>query len=69
MLDKDGNEIEEINYGLKNINIYGDRKYRHTYEFDEKGNWIKKTTFTETTENGATSFKPSSVSYRTITYF
>lgn len=68
-LDKDGNEIEEINYGLSNYKFYGDRKYRYTYEFDEKGNWIKKTTSIETTENGVTSFKPSSVSYRTISYF
>ncbi|HEX8737668.1 MAG TPA: hypothetical protein VF721_20215 [Pyrinomonadaceae bacterium] len=68
-LDKDGNEIEEISYGLANYNIYGDRKYRYTYEFDDKGNWIKRITQTETTENGAASFKPGSVTYRTITYF
>lgn len=67
--DKDGNEIEQISFGLQNYDIYGDRKYRYTYEFDEKGNWTKRTTSTETTENGVTSFKPSSVSYRTITYF
>lgn len=68
-LDKDGNETEEISYGLSNYKYYGDKKYRYAYEFDEKGNWIKRTTSTETTENGVTSFKPSSVSYRTITYF
>lgn len=67
--DKNGNEIEQINYGLSNYKFYGDRKYRYEYEFDEKGNWIKRITSTETTENGLTSFKPSSVSYRTITYF
>ncbi len=67
--DKDGNEIEQVSYGLSNYKFYGDRKYRYTYEFDEKGNWIKRITSTETTENGMTSFKPSSVSYRTITYF
>lgn len=68
-LDKDGNEIEMISFGLKNYDIYGDRKYRYTYEFDEKGNWIKRTTFTEVTENGEKVFKPSSISYRTISYF
>lgn len=66
-LDKNGNEIEGISYGV--LKIYPDRKYRHTYEFDEKGNWIKQITSTETTENGVTSFKLSSVTYRTITYF
>ena len=66
-LDKDGNKIEEISYGV--LKIYPDKKYRYKYEFDEKGNWNKQTTSTETTENGVTSFKPSSISYRTITYF
>ena len=67
--DKDGNEIEQINYGLSNYKFYGDRKYRYTYEFDEKGNWIKRITLTEATENGVMTFKPSSVTYRMITYF
>lgn len=66
-LDKDGNEIEKTSYGV--TKIYPDQKYRYTYEFDEKGNWIKKITSKETTENGVTSFKPSSVTYQTITYF
>ena len=68
-LDKDENEIEEIKFGLSNYKFYGDRKYRYVYEFDEKGNWIKRTTLTEVTENGVASFKPTSVTYRTITYF
>jgi hypothetical protein len=68
-IDKDGNEIEEISFGLKNYDIYGDRKYRYTYEFDDKGNWIKKITSTETNENGIKIFKPSAITYRTITYF
>ncbi len=66
-LDKNGNEIEKISYGI--TKIYPDRKYRYEYEFDEKGNWIKKTTSTETIENGVTSFKLSSITYRIITYF
>lgn len=68
-LDEDGSVIEQINFGLSNYKYYGDRKYRYAYEFDEKGNWVKRTTFTEVTENGTKTFKPSSVSYRTITYF
>ncbi len=39
-LDKNGNEVEETSFGI--TKIYPDRKYRYTYEFDEKGNWIKK---------------------------
>ena len=67
--DKDGNEVEQVSYGLSNYKFYGDRKYRYTYELDGKGNWTKRITSTESTENGVTSFRPSSVSYRTITYF
>ncbi len=66
-LDENGYEIEKTSYGV--TKIYPDRKYRYKYEFDEKGNWIKKTTFTETFEKGSASFKPSSITYRTITYF
>lgn len=66
-LDKNGNEIEETSFGV--TKVYPDRKYRYEYEFDEKGNWIKKITLTEITENGETTFKPTSITYRTITYF
>lgn len=37
-LDKDGNEIEKTSYGV--TKIYPDQRYRYTYEFDDKGNWI-----------------------------
>ncbi len=68
-LDEKGNEIEEINYDLSKQKFYGDRKYSYAYEFDGKGNWTKRTTSKWTTENGKSFYKPSSVSYRTITYF
>ena len=67
--DKGGNEVAQISFGLSNYKFYGDRKYRSTYEFDGKGNWTKRVNSTETTENGIASFRPSSVNYRTITYF
>ena len=66
-LNKNGNEIEKTSFGV--TKVYPNRKYRYEYEFDEKGNWIKKITSTEITENGKTTFKPTSVTYRTITYF
>ncbi len=68
-LDEEGNEIERTDFGLFNFDIYGDRKYRYSYEFDEEGNWIKRTTATEVKKDGVTSFQPSSISYRTITYY
>lgn len=68
-LDKDGDEIEEIYFGLTNVDIYGDRKYRYTYEFDDRGNWIKKTATGEVTKNGITSALTGYVKYRTITYY
>jgi hypothetical protein len=68
-IDKNGNEIEEILFGLKNKDIYGDRKYRYNYEFDKQGNWIKMVATIETNENGVTSFKSAYVKYRTITYW
>lgn len=67
--DKDGNEIEKIFFGLKNVDIYGDRKQRYDYEFDNKGNWIKQTATREITRNGTTSTQPGYIKYRTIIYY
>ncbi|MBA2737460.1 MAG: hypothetical protein H0U50_11820 [Pyrinomonadaceae bacterium] len=68
-LDEKGNEIEQINFDISKQQFYGDRKYSYTYEFDAKGNWIRRTTLKWTAENGKSLYKPSSASYRTITYF
>jgi hypothetical protein len=67
-LDKDGNKIEVIFFGLKNYDIYGDAKYRYTYEFDNQGNWIKRTETRERTKNGITSAMQPAVTNRTIIY-
>jgi hypothetical protein len=69
ILDADGNEVERTNFGVVNFDIYGDRRYKHTYEFDAVGNWTKKVTLKEVKENGVTSWEPAYVSYRTITYY
>jgi hypothetical protein len=68
-LDAKGNVIEEINFGLQNRDIYGDRTYRYTYEFDKQGNWIRREASRETVENGILVFKPAHVQFRTISYF
>jgi hypothetical protein len=69
ILDKEGNITEEIFFGLKNVDIYGDSKHRYTYEFDKRGNWIKKTASIELTKNGITSSSPGYVKHRTIIYY
>lgn len=69
ILDANGNEIERTNFGVVNFELYGDRKYKHSYEFDSAGNWIKKVTLKEVKENGVTSWQPDYISYRTITYY
>lgn len=69
ILDANGNEMERTNFGVVNYDIYGDRKYKHSYEFDAAGNWVKKITLKEVKENGVTSWQPAYISYRTITYY
>ncbi|HMJ08425.1 MAG TPA: hypothetical protein VK468_05435, partial [Pyrinomonadaceae bacterium] len=69
VLDAGGNKVEWTAFGLANFDIYGDRKYKYTYEFDGAGNWTKKFTSHEITEDGVKTFRPYSVDYRTITYY
>ena len=68
-LDSTGNVTEMVDFGLDNYELYGDRKYRYSYEFDDEGNWIKRTTEMEITQNGVAEFQPYSFDYRTITYY
>jgi TonB family protein len=44
-------------------------KEKYTYEFDEFGNWKKMTTAVAVYENGAVSYEPTRVTYRTLTYY
>lgn len=68
-LDKKGLVVGETSFDVKTDKPYADRKRSYAYEFDRKGNWIKKTTSNEATENGKTFFKPLYVYYRTISYY
>lgn len=69
VLDANGNEIERTSFGVVNFEIYGDRKYKYNYEFDAAGNWTKRFTSNEVTVDGAKTFRPYSVDFRTITYY
>lgn len=42
---------------------------RYTYDLDEFGNWKKMTTAIVIYENGAISYEPTQVTYRTLTYY
>jgi TonB family protein len=44
-------------------------KEKYTYDFDEFGNWKKRTTAVALYENGAISYEPTQVTYRTLTYY
>ena len=44
-------------------------KEKYSYEFDEFGNWKKMTTAVAIYENGAISYEPTKVTYRTLTYY
>ncbi len=69
-LDDKGNEIERTNVDVFQSQTDDDKKYSIKYDsFDEKGNWTKKTTSKLVMENGRQIYKPSSVDYRTITYY
>jgi hypothetical protein len=69
VLDDKGNVLERTDFGLQNFDVYGDRKYRYTYKFDESGNWIVREVEKQVTVNGKTTWEPAYVNYRTITYY
>jgi YD repeat-containing protein len=66
-LDAHGNEIEESSFNTKTGAV--DNKYAYAYEFDRHGNWTKQTTSKWGTKDGKAQFLPSSITYRTITYY
>lgn len=65
-LDAQGNEIEKTSIEPQSNTT---TKYSYTYEFDKKGNWIKRMTSKLVTKDGKSSLVPSWVTYRTITYY
>lgn len=69
LTDKNGQVLERSDFDILSNKPYGDKKYSYVYEHDKQGNWIKKTTSKEVTEDGKTFYKPLYVYYRTITYY
>jgi hypothetical protein len=67
LLDDKGNEVEQTSFETRNGSIQD--KYSYTYEFDGRGNWIKRITSKWVTKDGKSYFAPSYVDYRTITYY
>lgn len=65
-LDDKGNKIEQTFFGRDGS---VEEKQAYTYEFDAKGNWIKRTTSRMLTKNGTAQLQPYSVYFRTITYY
>lgn len=66
-LDGRGNEVEEVIYETKDDSIRS--RYSYSYEFDAKGNWIKRVSSKWGTKDGKEGYQPYSVYYRTITYY
>jgi hypothetical protein len=67
VIDDKGNETEETTFEAKDDSIRS--KYSYSYEFDTKGNWIKRIASKWVTKDGKSFFEPAWVTYRTITYY
>ena len=67
VLDATGNEIEETTFETRDGSVRSKSKY--AYEFDAKGNWIKRTTSKWVTKDGKSDYAPAYVDYRTINYY
>jgi hypothetical protein len=68
--DKKGNQIEYSVYDAFGDSAQVKTLYKYRYDsFDDNGNWTKRTQFKVVTENGQAVEKPTSVRYRSITYF
>jgi len=66
-LNDKGLKIEQTNFRTDSGTI--GNKYSYTYEFDSKGNWIKRTVSKSVTKDGKSSYEPAYVDYRTIVYY
>jgi hypothetical protein len=67
-LDAKGNIVETSYFDVRTDTVRN--RYSYAYDsFDARGNWVKKTTSKWVTKDGKSSFEPSYVTYRTITYY
>lgn len=67
IFDRKGNETERTSFETRTGSIRD--KHSYTYEFDAKGNWIKRTTSKLVTKDSKSSYAPAYVDHRTITYY
>jgi hypothetical protein len=67
VLDDNGNEVEKTYFDapLKGEN----HVYRYAYEFDDHGNWTKRTATAFYVIGGVSKLDSSYVTYRRITYY
>ncbi|MDQ3668288.1 MAG: TonB family protein, partial [Acidobacteriota bacterium] len=66
LYDDKGNVVEMI---LRSIDGSMLSKETYKYEFDQLGNWTKKSSSVAVYENGKISFEPTGTTYRTISYY
>lgn len=67
VLDDKGNKIEETSFQTSDGSVRGKNSY--AYEFDTKGNWVKRVASKSVTKDGKTRFEPTVTDYRTIKYY
>lgn len=65
--DGKGNETEWVVYETRDGSVRN--RYSYAYEFDARGNWVKRTTSKWVTKDGKSFFEPSHLTFRTITYY
>jgi hypothetical protein len=65
-LDDKGNEVARTFFeGNRSVGL----KQSYTYEFDANGNWTRRTTSRIVMKDGREQLEPSSIHFRTITYY
>ena len=67
ILDDKGHIIEETYYSSKAG--FGESKSKFSYEFDDKGNWLKRITEKILTKDGKIQALPSTITYRKLIYY
>jgi hypothetical protein len=70
VFDQKGNEIEEQEiHGSRFGSRHGETRQFKYETFDKNGNWTKQITLKPAIEDGKEFYKPSYITYRTITYY
>ena len=67
ILDDKGHIIEETYFSSKAG--FGESKSKFSYEFDDKGNWLKRITEKIMTKDGKIQALPSTITYRKLIYY